>query len=386
MANKQKEKYSVDDFIGTLIYQHDISLIKIYKFAQEKSIEFKDINDIFELSTEKQKELCLSLLAMISLKNNRSIVREFRDENGLLDEKYDVYISKKSIEANKTLLVASLIYNLEFSNSSLLLCAYMGRKVLDKIEEFKKTVSQNGFQLVKVPEEYQLDDPSIVVTAVSQSGRVLGCDYVRNKTFEVCLAAVKKYAWALEYIADILDEFKTEQIYKICSAAVNSRGLTIKYVFPSKRIHFAFSEEQTKSLCMLAVKNNGLALNHIPWDLRKDEELCLEAVKQNSRAMSCVPTKETWIDNVYSAFLIQERKEIEEIQTFYIAEDSEYCENDEQKKTRYSFYPYGKEELQDKLVVIDSVGEKKYSGIFESGYMENAGSFSLVLPETVIEI
>jgi hypothetical protein len=383
MTVKTKKNYSMIDFIDTLLDLYHIPLLDIYFCAKEGSDDFNNIMDIYKFSTPMQQELCLTLLAMISLKNNRSIVREFKEENGLLDE-YDTDVIKKAIDKNKTLLVSALMYNNNFANSALLLCAYMGRKVLDRIEEFKKAVSQNGFQLEKVPEEYQLDDPVIVVTAVSQSGRVLR--HVQNKTFEVCLAAVKKYAWALEYITDILDGFSTEQIYEICSAAVTSRGLTIKYVFPNKNIHFAFSEEQTKSLCMLAVKNNGLALDYVPWELRKDKKLCLEAVKQSCRAMSFVPSKEIWIDEIYDAFLVQSQKEIEEIQPFYIGEDFEYCENDDQKKTSIYFYPYGKEELQEKLVICDSVGKNNNLQFYRSGFMANAGSFSLVLPEKAIEI
>ena len=391
----KKNVYYVEDFIGTLLHRHNVSLVDIYYYAQESRNNTNDINinniiDIFKLSTKRQRELCLTLLEMISIKNNRSIVMEFRKENKLLASNFDLYISEEAIEKNKVLLVSALMYNTEFCNSALLLCAYMGRMVLDKAAEYINVVKQDGFKIESVPIEYKIDIPTITLTAVNQSGQVL--NIISNKTFEVCLTAVRKYPWALEYITDILDDFQNEQIYEICKAAVTRKGLTLQFVFPELKNKYNFSDEHSKYLCMEAVKNNGLALDHVPIKLRDNEQLCLEAVKQNSRALDSIAYDRPWVNAVEEAARLQEEKEVDDIvkgriKPLVIGEEVEYIENDKKKIIEYIEYPnYKNSELSGKYMVIGKVSEKNYPVVIRENFAKNAGLKKLYIPKFVKEI
>jgi hypothetical protein len=331
---------------------------------------------------------------MISInKNNKSIVREFMTVNKLSDAQYGKYISEEyiNINSNRTLLLTAMLENNGFANSALLLCAYMGRKVLDKIKIFKERVIMDGFYLEEIPEEYQLDDPSIVIDAVSQSGRVLS--RVKNKTFNICLAAVKKYAWALEYIKDILDRFEAEQIYQICKTAVSKQGLTIKYIFPENKIKYNLSHEKNINICMLAVKNNGLALDFVPYNLRENNEtLCLEAVKQNSKAINYVPNNKLWTEKIEDVAFLQGEKEIKDIaagklKPFYIGESVEYIVIEKEKKTIIFNIPDSvKEQLRGNYLIIGPVGKKKYPFVIEKEFMKDTGLTKLFIQKGVEEI
>lgn len=87
--------------------------------------------------------------------------------------------------------------------------------------------------------------------------------YVKEKTYEICLAAVKRNGCALKYVE--------EQTYEMCLIAVKNNGLALRFV-----------KKQTDELCVEAVKNDGLALIYVK---NQTHEICLHAVNQNGNAL-----------------------------------------------------------------------------------------------------
>jgi hypothetical protein len=335
-------------------------LKSIYNYVKQSDSELAGMLDIFELSSERQKELCLTLLAMISIKNQHSILRNFREENNLIDERYNAFISQKAIERNKTLIATSLLYNTEFSSSAFLLCSYMGQNVQNMALKFIETVRRDGFEIQNVPGEFQIDNIIIPITAVTQSGRSL--PLVKNKSFEVCLAAVKKYAFAIENIIETAKDFSQDEIYAISEAAVMGKGETLRYIFPKRTTALPFSEQQINNLCMLAVKNNGLALAFVPV-VAVSKELCLAAVTQSSSALRFVPRRVPWFNEIKDVFkkqrMIEEELEAESTRYLNIApEEIEYYEDDEKKSCLLVSYPYSLEGSSIRLP--EQVGDKGY--------------------------
>jgi len=380
---KKNKNNSIEEFICFLLTKYNISFKSISDCIKQKSDEFKNIARIFDLSSPREKELCLTLLTMISVKYSRSIIFEYCKENNL---DYKLINIDDSINNNKSLIATALIYNTSFANIAFLLCSYMGREVLDKAAEYILQVRRDRSAIRNVPEEYQFDHPDICLAAVKYSGRAL--EDVKIKNFEICFAAVKKYAWALEYIKDTLCDFETRQIYEICKEAVTGRGLTLEYVFQNNKNKFDFSEEQIKTICMTAIKNNGLALEYIPVDLRKNDSICrelyMEAVSENSAAINFVPPDALCYKEV-EAVAIERHKKEKSIKYTYIDEFAEYYEDDEQKKTFIDCYPR-MEETQNRFVIFTGLGKRNYPVTIRKGSMKNENIQKIYIPKIVEEI
>jgi hypothetical protein len=84
-----------------------------------------------------------------------------------------------------------------------------------------------------------------------------------DKTIEFCLVAVKQNGLAIKFIQN--------QTPEVCEAAVNQNPLALQFI-----------ENQTDELCMMAVKKNGLSLQFV--EIMK-AEIAYTAVKQNYDAM-----------------------------------------------------------------------------------------------------
>lgn len=87
-----------------------------------------------------------------------------------------------------------------------------------------------------------------------------------QQTEEICLAAVKRDATALQFV-----ENQTE---KVCLAAIDTATFALRMV-----------KNQTEKICSHAVKKNGLALQYVD---NQTNEICLEAVKENPDAFEYV--------------------------------------------------------------------------------------------------
>ena len=113
--------------------------------------------------------------------------------------------------------------------------------------------------------------PEICLAAVQQNGVALMYVPEELRTPELCLDAVQQYGWLLRYV-----HVKTPEI---CLAAVQQNGVALMYV-PE--------ELRTLELCLDAVQRNGNALRFVPDEL-KTPELCLDAVQRNGDALRFVP-------------------------------------------------------------------------------------------------
>ena len=121
-----------------------------------------------------------------------------------------------------------------------------------KEQEYIEKVKQDGMYLKRITKN---QTEAICLEAVKRSGYAL--QYVQNQTDEICLAAVKRNGMALKYVKN--------QTLEICLEAVKEDGMALMYV-----------KEQTEEICLEAVKENEEVFQLIH---EKTPEMCLEAVK-----------------------------------------------------------------------------------------------------------
>ena len=139
--------------------------------------------------------------------------------------------------------------------------------------------------------------PEICLAAVQQNGVALMYVPEELRTPELCLDAVQQYGWLLRYV-----HVKTPEI---CLAAVQQSRSTLEYVPEELKtpelcldavqrngnaLRFVPDELKTLELCLAAVQQDGDALRFVPKKLRTPE-LCLDAVQQNGYALGYVPKK-----------------------------------------------------------------------------------------------
>ena len=95
----------------------------------------------------------------------------------------------------------------------------------------------------------------------------------KNITYEMCLVAVEKTGYSLEYVPV---EFRTRELIL---KAVKRNGEAIRFV----------SEEQiTEEMCRVAVQQTGLALMYVPSEF-KTHDLCAQAVEDEPEVIKYVP-------------------------------------------------------------------------------------------------
>jgi len=109
---------------------------------------------------------------------------------------------------------------------------------------------------------------------ISQNGLELEFVEEQNQTEELCILAVKQDGRALEYV-----EHQTEEI---CILAVQQDGYALEFVN---------EEFLTEKICMIAIQQNGMALWHVKEQYQTDE-LCILAVQQNCYAIQHVLNKD----------------------------------------------------------------------------------------------
>ncbi len=148
----------------------------------------------------------------------------------------------------------------------------------DNIEKNMAMVMIDGLdlKLIKVKDR----TPEICLAAVKQNP--LALKYIKhNQTLEICTIAVKKdpslfrfakvqseelCIFAVTEGYDMLKYVK-EQTPEICLAAVKKHGWSLKYV-----------KEETPEICLAAVKSNGLALQFV---YNQTPEICREAFENH---------------------------------------------------------------------------------------------------------
>ena len=84
-------------------------------------------------------------------------------------------------------------------------------------------------------------------------------NHVKDQTKKMCLEAVKQNGWALEYVKNQTEE--------MCLKAVKQNGYALIYV-----------RKQTEEICLAAVKQDGYALHYVK---DQTEEIIRAAIKQN---------------------------------------------------------------------------------------------------------
>jgi len=90
-----------------------------------------------------------------------------------------------------------------------------------------------------------------------------------EQTYTVCLDAVRRDGLVLSQVSLI---HKTPEL---CLAAVQQNGLALRWV-----------TRQTTDICMAAICQNGMALEHAN---HRSRELCLAAIQQNGDALKFAP-------------------------------------------------------------------------------------------------
>ena len=112
--------------------------------------------------------------------------------------------------------------------------------------------------------EFDCTDRDVCLEAVKKNGFAL--QYVKNQTPDICLEAVKQNGLALRYVK--------EQTPEICLEAVKEDGEALQFV-----------KNQTPDICLAAVKQTGYALAYVK---EQTPEICIEAVKQTVYALKYV--------------------------------------------------------------------------------------------------
>jgi hypothetical protein len=134
---------------------------------------------------------------------------------------------------------------------------------------------------------------------VSNDANTLFTVPLNYRTFDICMAAVKRDGLAYRSVPPILRTAKL-RLTAVQQNMVVLEELTFretKEVMALLFVEFAGSFIQhvpeylhTPEICLEAVKNDGYALEHIRSDLRT-LEICLAAVKTNGRVLEYVPVR-----------------------------------------------------------------------------------------------
>jgi len=173
-------------------------------------------------------------------------------------------------------------------------------------------IKRKGELIKKVPEKYQKVE--FYIKAVRENGEALEFVPENLKKEELCLAAVKKSPSVLESVPEKYQ--KVEFYIKAARENVNA----LNFVEPStKRAFVKKAVESNKPLeefCLEAVRENGMALQYMSEELRKDEIFCFEAFKNNPDALEFVLGND--LKNV-----LQNGKKLEDI--LYPAKTEKLC-------------------------------------------------------------
>lgn len=125
------------------------------------------------------------------------------------------------------------------------------------------------------PEEYKTI--KLFNEALKEDGLLLGLcgsSFAKLKTPENCLTAVKQNGMAIDHISIY------EQTPEICMAAVQQNGLALKHIY-----------KPTEELCLAAVKNNGFALKNVNKEMRT-KKIIKAAIGQNPGVLTWLTFEE----------------------------------------------------------------------------------------------
>eukprot|EP01080_Neovahlkampfia_damariscottae_P006820 gene6820-10985_t len=144
-------------------------------------------------------------------------------------------------------------------------------------------VSENGLVIAEMPTNIQMNE-KIAFEAVKKSGYAYFILYQKIghkadffKKFDFCMATVESYPEAIIY-----NEFYQRDNREIAMTACSKDGTLLNsYRWRSTKINFCDDEE----IVMVAVKQNGLALEQASARLKQNRKIVYQAVKQNGDAL-----------------------------------------------------------------------------------------------------
>ena len=124
----------------------------------------------------------------------------------------------------------------------------------------KLAVQNNGLALEFIRKEYLYLTEDIIKYAVQNNG--LALEFVDDKylTDKIIEFAVKQNGLALQFINK--DEYEDILTYKNCILAIKNNPLALQYV-PDYNL--------TKEICIIAVQSNVLALQYVPQEFQTEE-------------------------------------------------------------------------------------------------------------------
>jgi hypothetical protein len=176
-------------------------------------------------------------------------------------------------------------------------------------------VNMYGFALREIKERpYDL-----CLTAVKKDGSAIKYVPYNLLNYELCLEAVKGFAYELKFILKCKSENKInltdEQINDLYIAALNKNGTSLEYI-----------ANPTYELCLFAVKSNGQALKYVPnnvFTMEQTMNLCSEAVNQNGYALKYVKNNanKLWIKELCITSIKNKPESIEYVYNFTLTED-----------------------------------------------------------------
>lgn len=192
-------------------------------------------------------------------------------------------------------------------------------------DEEKRQIEADLERVIKEPldlKDVKNKTPEICMAAVERNGYALEFVPEDKKTHELCLSAVNGFiGYALKYVPESM---KTENIcriavenvgdaleyvpedkktYELCLTAVRGNGPALQYVPESMKteeirriavenfggaLQYISEDQRTPEICNMAVANHGMALAYVPNDL-KTPEICLAAIRQNANALPFIP-------------------------------------------------------------------------------------------------
>lgn len=125
---------------------------------------------------------------------------------------------------------------------------------------------QNGLAVQFISAKDQTE--KLCIIAIEQNPKAI--QYIQNPTYAVCMSALAQDPTLVQYM------YENDKAYLLYDYVVGQDGMNLQYV-PG--------DAQTDSLCIKAVKDNGLALKFVH---AKTIDICLAAIRQNYKALRYV--------------------------------------------------------------------------------------------------
>ncbi|MGZ6298419.1 MAG: DUF4116 domain-containing protein, partial [Parachlamydiaceae bacterium] len=262
--------------------------------------EFKSDRKIVLAAVQKNR-LALEYAAE-EVKSDRDIVLAAVQKNGLALES-----ASKGLKSDKEFMLAAMQenrYALEYASEELKndrdfmlgACLLKGEALQFASKELKSdkefmlaAVKKNGLNLQYASAEFK-SDREVVLAAMRQNGEALEYTSAEFKSDrEIVLAAVMQNPQVFSYasknlksdqkfVLDATLESKTLKFNKkFMVVAVQENGYALEYASETLK--------SNKQLVLTAVQQNGLALQYAAEELKSDREIVLAAVQQNGLAL-----------------------------------------------------------------------------------------------------